>query len=87
MKRIVEDTEGGNGLEALLGEQVLLLCSNYFYAGKLVGVNADHVELSEASIVYETGKWADKGYLNAERLPGAAWRVRTSFIESYGLGK
>ena len=29
-----------NKLEALLGENVLLMCANYFYAGKLVGVTA-----------------------------------------------
>ena len=87
MKRIIEDTDNPSGLEALLGERVILLCSNYFYAGKLVGVNADHVELSEASIVYETGPWGDKVYKDSQSLPAAIWRVRTSFIESYGPGK
>lgn len=28
------------GLVALLGKQVLLMCVNYFYTGKLVGVDA-----------------------------------------------
>ena len=38
MKKIVDDVDG-EGLEKFLGEKVLLMCSNYFYTGKLIGVN------------------------------------------------
>src|SRR5580700_1618212 len=56
MKKIVEiDTK--EGLESLLGQKVLLLCANYFYTGRLVGVNRTCVLLDEAAIVYETGRW------------------------------
>ena len=86
MKRIVEETEIA-GLEALLGEQVLLMCANYFYTGKLVGVNTSCVELSKPSIVYQTGEWTDKTYKDAQKLHVETWYVSTSAIESYGRSK
>jgi hypothetical protein len=86
MKRLIED-DGASGLEELIGETVLLMCANYFYAGKLVGVNTNCVELAEASIVYETGQWSDKGYKDAQKLPAKKWFVSISAIESYGVGK
>jgi hypothetical protein len=86
MKRIVEETEI-SGLEALLGEQVLLMCANYFYAGKLVGVNTSCVELSDAAIVYETGPWTEKGYKDSQKLSAKKWYVATAAIESCGVGK
>ena len=86
MKRVIETNEKG-GLEAMLGEKVILLCANYFYAGELRAVNADFVELKDAVLVYETGAWNTGGYQDAQRLPGKTWYVRTSFIESYGEGK
>ena len=86
MKRVIETNEKG-GLEAMLGEKVILLCANYFYAGELSAVNADFVELKDAVLVYETGAWNTSGYQDAQRLPGKTWYVRTSFIESYGEGK
>lgn len=86
MKRIVKDADV-NGLEALLGENVLLMCANYFYAGKLTGVNAGFVELENPSIVYETGDWKNKAYGDAQPLHAKKWYVQTQFIESYGASK
>jgi len=88
MKKLVSVTEvEGEGLEALLGEQVLLFGLNYIYAGKLSGVNDTFVQLEEASIVYETGPFNTKGYKDAQTLPGNAWYVQRGAIESFGLGK
>ena len=88
MKQVVTVTEvEGEGLEALLNENVMLFGLNYIYAGKLVGVNSTFVKLENAKIVYETGPFTDKGYKDAQSLPGAAWYVQTSAIESYGPGK
>jgi hypothetical protein len=86
MKRIVEETEVA-GLEALLGENVLLMCANYFYTGKLLGVNASCVELGAPSIVYETGPWNEKGYKDAQSMHEKKWYVSTSAIESFGRSK
>ena len=88
MKQVVTVTEvEGEGLEALLGQNVLLFCMNYIYTGKLVGVNSVFVKLEGAKIVYETGAFSDKNYKNAQNLPANAWYVQTSALESYGLGK
>lgn len=88
MKQVVTVTEvDGEGLEALLNQNVLLFGMNYIYAGKLVGVNDKFVKLENAQIVYETGAFTTKGYTDAQNLPGDVWYVQTSAIESYGSGK
>jgi hypothetical protein len=87
MRKIVEVTEvQGEGLEALLGEQVILFCVNYFYAGKLVGINADFVLLEDGGIVYETGPFTDKSWKDFQRINKDLY-VRTSHIEAYAKGK
>jgi len=83
MKRIVETTDAG--LESVLGETVLFLCMNYFYVGTLVGVNKDHVELSNAKLVYETGPWKERGFKDAQALPFDTFRVQIDAIESWGV--
>jgi hypothetical protein len=88
MKQIVTVTEvEGEGLESLLGQNVLLFCLNYIYTGKLVGVNTTFVKIEGARLVYETGSFDKAGYVDAQALPGTAWYVQTSAIESFGLGK
>lgn len=86
MKQIVEVTEGV-GLEGLLGQEVLLICAAYFYTGKLTGVNESFVQLSEPSIVYETGAWTSKGYSDAQKLHASTFYVQRSAIESFGVTK
>lgn len=85
MKKIVEDVSG-EGLDKLLGERVTLFCLNYIYTGKLSGVNATCVLLTEAAIVYETGELTYKKWKDAQPLPGD-WYVQTSAIESFGVLK
>ena len=86
MKKIVETTEG-EGLEKFLGEKVLLMCINYFYHGKLLGINDTCVLLGEPSIVYETGPFSGAAYKDAQRLPADEWYVATAMIESFGAGR
>ena len=86
MKRIVESSDVA-GLDALLGEEVLLLCSNYFYAGKLVGVNDTFVELETPKIVYETGPWGERGYKDVQPLHCPRFCVCRGAIESFGVTK
>ncbi len=88
MKQIVTVTEvEGEGLEALLGKNVILFCMIYIYTGILVGVNQTCVKLENAKVVYETGAFDKSGYTDAQALPGDSWYVQTSAIESFGLGK
>ena len=85
LKKLVEEVSG-EGLESLIGERVTLFCMNYFYTGKLVGVNATCVLLKEASIVYQTGELTTKTWKDAQPLPGP-WYVQTGCIESFGVLK
>ena len=88
MKQIVTVTEvEGEGLESLLGQNVLLFGLNYIYTGKLVGVTKEFVKLEGAKIVYETGPFSEKQYKFSEALPASVWYVQTTAIESFGLGK
>lgn len=88
MKKLIEVTEiEGEGLDALLGEQVLLFGLNYIYAGKLVGVNAVFVKIEGAKIVYSTGPFDQKEYSDAQSLPNREWYVQLNAIESYGRAR
>lgn len=84
MKKLVEVRE--DGIESLMGEQVILLCLNYFYAGKLVGVNRTCVLLHEAKIVYETGEWGASAWKDAQAI-GQPLYVQRSKIEAFCKGK
>lgn len=87
MKKIVTVTEvEGEGLESLLGEQVILFCMNYFYYGKLTGVNDTFCLLEEGGIVYETGAFTDAKYKDAQPL-GRPLYVVTDKIEAFARGK
>jgi hypothetical protein len=86
MKQIIEET-ALTGLESLMGEQVILLCGNYFYAGKLTYVNETIVELTDASIVYETGQWSAAKWADAQQMGPGAHYVRIQWIESFRRGK
>jgi len=87
MKKIVNVQEIlGEGLESLLGEKVILFCNNYFYAGKLIGVNNVFVLLEEAGIVYETGSFTDKNWKDFQPV-GTSLYVMTSHIEAFTKGK
>jgi hypothetical protein len=85
MKKRVEVVEvEGEGLEALLGKKVTLLCANYFYFGALTGVNETCVQLTNPSIIYETGEWSSKSYKDKQSLPCKELYVQCSAIESFG---
>ena len=84
MKKIIEEP-GGDGLVTLLGQNVILICASYFYAGKLVGVDEQDVLLESAVLVYETGEWSAKTWKDAQPLPGGVWYVKIASIESYGI--
>jgi hypothetical protein len=85
MKTITKEVQmiDGEGLEALLGENVILYCINYFYAGKLVGVNEKCVLLEDAEIVYETGALKANTWAEAQSFPYDIY-VMIEAIESFG---
>jgi hypothetical protein len=85
MKRLAEYEDAG--LVSLMGETITCLCMNYFYTGKLTGINGDCIELTDPSIVYETGKWSEKKWADAQALPTARIFIMKSSIEAYGVLK
>jgi hypothetical protein len=88
LKKLVAVQEvDGEGFEALLGERVLLMCANYFYTGKLIGVNTQVVCIEDPAIVYQTGAWSDKGYADEQKLHLKVLYVQTASIEAFGQAK
>jgi hypothetical protein len=88
MKVIQEVVEvSGEGLESLMGKKVTLFCANYFYTGKLIGVNSTCVKLQDAAIVYQTGAFTDKNYADEQPLGCKEFYVQTAAIESFGVLK
>jgi len=79
-KKMVEEEAG---LMTLLGEKVFLICLNYFYVGKLTGVNGTELELEDAGIVYATGEWTAKSWNTFEKLPTDKVYVKLEAVESY----
>lgn len=84
MKMLV-DTDG-EGFLALVGQRITVFCMNYFYTGKLVGVNDGFIKLEKASIVYETGDFNEKTWKDAQPLPNDVY-VMKSAIESFTVLK
>ena len=88
MKTVVEVVEVENeGLAALLGKSVLLMCANYFYSGTLVGVNDTCVKIKDPQIVYETGQWSSVSWADAQKMHADSWYIQIGAIESFGEGK
>jgi hypothetical protein len=88
MKQLVKVQEiEGEGLDGLLGQDVLIFCVNYIYTGKLVGVNETFIKLEQPKIVYETGAFSSKTYGDAQALHVGEWYIQRSAIESFGVGK
>jgi len=85
-KKVEVEVVDGEGLVALIGKSVLLMCANYFYAGVLRGVNDVCVLLENPQIVYETGVLTNAGFKDAQPLP-SEWYVQIAAIESYGVTK
>ena len=85
--KVITEIEDGEGLESLLGEQIVILCACYIYSGKLVGVNQTCIKLEDAKMIYETGAWTDKNWKDAQPLGQKYFYVATGMIESFGAGK
>lgn len=86
MKVLIKE-DNREGLTALLGKRVLLMCAGYFYEGLLVGVNKTVVKLEDPAIVYSTGAWSDKNYSDIQKMHAKEWYVKNSLIESFGVSK
>jgi len=86
MKKLIQEVEN-EGFEKLLGETVTLLCMNYFYNGVLTGVNDTCVLLSDPKLIYETGRWTDSKWKDAQSMGLEELYVQKHTIESFGVTK
>lgn len=84
MKILAE--EKNEGMVSLMGDVITCFCANYFYTGKLTGVNDTCVKLENPSIVYETGPFTDAKWKDAQALPNTIY-VQTAAIEAFGVVK
>ena len=71
------------GLISLLNQNVLVFCMNYFYFGKLVGVNDTCIKIEKCYIIYETGSFNDKTFKDKQFI-SEEWYLQTATIESFG---
>lgn len=72
-------------LESLKGFNVILFCSNYFYTGKVVGVDEHTVTIKGARMIFDTGEFKNgPKFKDVEKLYSDEWHINTSFIESFG---
>jgi len=85
MKKIVEEI-GGEGLEALLGLNVVIYSCRFIYAGTLRGVSETTVLLGDARIVYDTGSHVKgkKEWETCENTWSSDWYIQIASIESFG---
>lgn len=87
MKKSVQVVEVENeGLLKLMDETITVMC-NYFYTGKLIGVNDTCILLKDPKIVYETGPWNEKNWKDAQSLPCEEFYIQIAAIESFGVLK
>lgn len=86
MRKLVQEIEN-EGFEKLLGETVTLFCLNYFYNGKLAGVNDTCVLLQDPKVIYETGAFSDKAWKDAQVMNIEELYVQKNAIESFARTK
>ena len=75
------------GFLKLLGDIITIFCANYFYTGKLIGVNDDCVLIEDPSIIYETGSFGNDRWKDCQSLCCKELFIQKSAIESFGVMK
>jgi len=84
MKKLVEVVEvEDEGFVSALGKQVLIFGFRYNYSGILEGVNDKNILLKDAVMVFQTGKFSDKKWADAEVPKSDRIYVQISAIESW----
>lgn len=86
MKKLITEVEN-EGFEKLLGETVTLFCLNYFYNGKLVGVNETCVLLQDPKIIYETGPFSSDSWKDIQGMGIEELYVQKHAVEAFASTK
>ena len=68
-----------------IGQPVTFFCMNYFYNGKITGVNGDTIVIEGARLVYETGKFDTSSFADAQLIGAPQWFITKGSIESFGI--
>lgn len=71
-------------LEKLKGKYVAAWCGVYIYSGQLEDWDDTHYLLTDAGVVYETGKLEAPEFADFQKLPGDFWLVARQAEESIG---
>ena len=70
----------------LMGKKITLFCMNYVYTGTLDSRSVDTVKLTDASVVFETGAFSEKGWKDFENLPNPVY-VQIRNVEAFMILK
>lgn len=78
-----EEVEEVNNLEDLVGKKYAFQCARYIYFGKVKTISATYIELTDASVVYETGELKAKDASNKQELPSNLFIMRNAIENFY----
>lgn len=80
-----EEQKEINNLEDLIGETYLFQCARYIYHGTVKAVTNDYIELTRASVVFNTGNYDASSAEDKEALPHNVFVQRQSIEAFYKL--
>ena len=86
MKKLIQEVEN-EGFEKLMGETVTLFCLNYFYNGKLVGVNDTCILIQDPKIIYETGNFSNSSWKDIQSMGIDELYIQKNAVESFARTK
>jgi len=78
-----EDTQEIETLDDLVGQKYAFQCARYIYFGKVKTINAIYIELTNASIVYNTGELKAKDAEDKQELPSNLFIMRNAIENFY----
>ena len=78
-----EDTQEIETLDDLVGQKYAFQCARYIYFGKVKTINATYIELTNASIVYNTGELKAKDAEDKQELPSNLFIMRNAIENFY----
>lgn len=70
-------------LQDLIGETYLFQCARYIYHGEVKKITSDYIELKNAGVVFETGRYDSNHPEDLQKLPKGNVFVLRQAIESF----
>ena len=69
-------------MKKLIGKKLAFQCARYIYYGKVKDMTQDYIELDEAQVIFETGKFKNSKADDAQDLPKNKLYVMRQAVES-----